>query len=100
MDGNEDVFVRRQWSHNHRIGVVPFSGLKSLQWTRMSGGVNAMAPQRFLSCIVLCTDVEGDIAHSCRHGPPPHPIRVFILKKDNPKLYAKLIEIAGSKPKQ
>ena len=41
----------------------------------------------------------GDIAHSCYHGPPPHSIKIVIVKKDNaPKIFKKIVEIAGPKP--
>jgi hypothetical protein len=27
--------------------------------------------------------IDGEIGHSCRHGPPPHRIKVCMTKKDN-----------------
>ena len=39
--------------------------------------------------------VEGEVAHSCAHGPGPHRIKVVVVKKDNdPKLIKALTEIA------
>jgi hypothetical protein len=39
---------------------------------------------------------EGTLSHSCRHGPPPHSIKVCIVKKDNaPRTFAKLVAQAG-----
>ena len=37
---------------------------------------------------IWCDDlVEGEVAHSCAHGPGPHRIKVVVVKKDNdPKL--------------
>ena len=43
--------------------------------------------------------MEGEIAHSCEHGPPPHSIKVVILKKDNrPEIFEKLLSVAGPRP--
>ena len=43
--------------------------------------------------------MEGEIAHSCEHGPPPHNIKIVILKKDNrPEIFEKLLSVAGPRP--
>lgn len=43
--------------------------------------------------------INGELAHSCSHGPAPHQIKVFITKNiNNPLLYNRLAEKAGQKP--
>lgn len=93
-----DVVIRRQWN-DYRKAKVKLSALTDLQWRRVSGGVNAVSPQPFIHGRVLCTQVDGDIAHSCMHGPPPHEILVCVVKKDNAKdVLARVLELAGPRP--
>lgn len=92
------VSIRRQ--HNdYRVAEIPLNGLSDIHWSRVSGGVNAIAPQKFPHAYVWCDEIEGEIAHSCQHGPGPHHIKVVILKKDNaPEVYEKVLEKAGPRP--
>ena len=91
----EQVSIRRQYN-DYRVAKVPFPGLSDIHWSRVSGGVNSVAPQPFLHAYVWCNQIEGEIAHSCQHGPGPHHIKVVILKKDNPpEVYEKVLEKAG-----
>ena len=93
------VRVRRQWN-NYRIGEVDLAHLHSIRWDSTSGGVGARTPQPFIHGNTTCTAILGDIAHSCRHGPPPHWIKVCVVKKDNSKeVWQKVNDIAGPKPK-
>jgi len=86
-DGDLFVWVRRHWN-DHRIGKVRLSDLSGFHWSQFSGGqiygFGRVAPQPFLHAYMLCTQViEGEISHTCRHGPPPHRIKVCMTKKDN-----------------
>ena len=86
-DHNVYVWVRRHWN-DHRIGKVRLSDLSGFHWSQFSGGqisgFGRVAPQPFLHAYMLCTRViEGEVAHKCRHGPPPHRIKVCMTKKDN-----------------
>jgi hypothetical protein len=95
----DEVYVRRQWN-DYRAGKVPLDRMDNIRWDQISGGVRTLAPQPFIHANVLCTDVEGDIAHSCLHGEGPHSIKVCITKNDNSKkVYERLLEVAGPKPK-
>ena len=92
------VVVRRQWD-DWRKATTDLSKISGLDWDNCSGGVMAPAPRFFLHGYVFCTDLEGDIAHSCRHGPPPHKIKVCLVKKDNePEVWKTLIEMAPARP--
>jgi hypothetical protein len=93
------VQVRRQWNDTRRIAGYVLDDLCEIHWSRTSGGIGRRTPQAFLHAYVLCDRiVSGDLAHSCRHGPPPHRIKVCITKKDNPKLFPRLLELAPPKP--
>lgn len=97
-DADPVVYIRRQWN-DWRIAQVLLSQLSGLGWDTVSGGVQAPAPQPFIHGYVWCTDVIGDIAHSCTHGPPPHSIKVCVVKKDNaPAVFRRLLDIVGPKP--
>jgi hypothetical protein len=48
---------------------------------------------------VLCDGmIDGELAHSCRHGPPPHEIKVCITKKHNEQVWPHILQIVGPKP--
>ena len=94
------VYIRRQWN-DYRSASTEFSFIHGLHWGWFSGGVGAPCPQPFIHGYVSCADVEGDIAHSCRHGHGPHSIKVCIVKKDNTKqMWDRLLEVAGPKPRK
>lgn len=88
------VEVRRQWN-DWRIATYRVSDVWGLHWSGESGGVRARSPRYFLHGYVLCNGmVGGELAHSCRHGPPPHEIKVCILERGNEKVFARLLELA------
>lgn len=86
-----------------RIAAVPFDRLHGIRWSDSTGGAISVQRRAGRQMIIVhfdCTDiVEGEVAHSCTHGPPPHRIRACVVKKDNPKAtYDRLLEIVGPKP--
>jgi hypothetical protein len=89
------VYVRRHWS-DYLIGTVRLSSLDGLHMDTKSGGYEGgfgvVASRPFLHGYILCTDVvTGAVGHSCRHGPPPHRIKICITQVDNDRrLYAEL----------
>jgi len=89
--------VRRQWN-GWQISKVPLENLDGFNWSRLSGGTQTPSPQPFIYGYTLCTDIEGEIAHSCLHDERPHRIKVFVVKKDNNKeVWRRLLNIVGSK---
>ena len=51
----------------------------------------------FLHGYVFCTGmVSGEISHSCRHGPPPHEVKVCITKSGNKEVWALLTDDGNS----
>ena len=89
--GGDDpiITVRRQWN-DWRQARYRLSDLSDFQMDDTSGGVWAVAPRPFLHAFVWCNRmIDGELAHSCNHGPPPHRIKICIVKKDNTKeIYA------------
>ena len=99
-DSGDDapVRVRRDWN-DHRIGTVKWSDLRDSHWDDISGGEQNPTPQPFIHGYVWCDIVQGDIAHSCAHGPGPHNIKVCLVKKDNSReVWGRLSAIVGPKP--
>jgi ribosomal protein L31E len=91
------VWVRRQWN-DWRHAQYRLSDISGLHWDDMSGGVQARAPRMFLHGYVLCDGmVSGELAHSCRHGPPPHKVKVCIVKKGNEDAWALILKTAPPK---
>jgi hypothetical protein len=89
------VLIRRHWS-DYMVGAVLLSSLDGLHMDTQSGGYEGgfgvVASRPFLHGYVYCTEIiSGEVGHSCRHGPPPHRIKVCIVQMDNDrKLYAEL----------
>jgi hypothetical protein len=79
------VTVRRQWNSPESASVASNS-IENLHMSDVSGGVRARAPRAFLHGYVWCDQlIDGELAHSCRHGPGPHRIKVCVVKRDNSK---------------
>jgi len=91
------IWVRRQWS-DYRLAKYRVDDIEGLHWTDTSGGIGTRAPRDFLHGYVWCDRmVEGELAHSCAHGPGPHRIKVCIVKKGNdPVAFAALVEKAAA----
>lgn len=87
-DASEKVYVRRQMD-DYRVASIPISRMTGLRYDTVSGGVQTDS-SLLLYCSVWCTDLEGDIAHSCVHGKPPHEIKVCVLETDNEDLWNKI----------
>ncbi len=93
--GRSSVQVRRDWN-DHRVGRVQWSDLENPRWDTVAGGTQVESRQPFIYAYVSCDKVRGDIAHSCTHGPPPHNIKVCLMKRDNSRdVWNRLIQIAG-----
>jgi hypothetical protein len=52
------------------------------RWDSVSGGVARNTSRETLFAYVDCDKMlSGELAHSCQHGPPPHRIKVAVVKK-------------------
>jgi hypothetical protein len=92
--GQTVVYVRRDWN-DRRIGKVRWSDLGNLRWDTVSGGTQIESRKPFVYAHVWCNRVQGDIAHSCLHGPAPHNIKVCLIQNDNKCFWNRIIKIVG-----
>jgi len=67
-----------------QIAVYRFSDIDGFHRGRVSDGVGRETSHDALFGYVMCDGaVSGAVAHSCRHGPAPHRIKVCIPKTCN-----------------
>jgi hypothetical protein len=91
------VVVRRQWNDWH-IGSVKFADLHHFHYRQDSGGVRARSPRPMLYAHMWCDAlVEGEVAHSCEHGPSPHEILVCIVARDNDRALMRYLKEAATR---
>ena len=93
------VWVRRQFSH-HKHAAYRLADVSRWHWSNFSGGVGHRANRFYLHAYVWCDGmIAGELAHSCRHGPPPHHIKVCITKKGNEKVWREIEAAGPQKPR-
>lgn len=77
------LWVRRQWNNMWRA-AYKLSDVDGFHWSEFSGGIQQRANRPYVHAYVWCDDaVEGEVAHSCRHGDGPHKIKVCVTAVDN-----------------
>jgi len=88
----DSVWVRRHWN-DWRHGRVLLTSMRHFHLRDAFGGVGARPPRPMLFARIWCDSIiEGEIAHSCAHGPAPHEVLVCIVQRDNSKvLYKRLL---------
>jgi hypothetical protein len=87
------VGVRRH-PGDWQTAVYRFSDIDDIHSDSVSGGVGRKTSRPALFGYVMCDSaVTGEVAHSCRHGPGPHRIKVCIPKACNKEDW-KAIEVA------
>jgi hypothetical protein len=92
------VIVQRHWDDGRRC-PVPLASLRNLYWGDGSDGHRLPSNQLFICGYVWCTEVDKRFPHSCRHGPPPHSIKVVVIKEyQNQQVFNELLSIVGPKP--
>ena len=70
------VWVRRQF-HQRESAAYDLADIEGWHQTDVSGGKHTRANRRYWHGYVWCNAMlEGSVAHSCTHGPPPHHIKV------------------------
>jgi hypothetical protein len=89
--------VRRQ-PGDWRLARYELGRISGLRWSFVGGGIQRRT-QWHVYGYVRCNEmIDGRVAHSCRHGPPPHDIKVCVTKKYNEKIWPKILDIVGPKP--
>jgi hypothetical protein len=91
------VQVRRQ-PGDFRLAAYRLSDISRVRWDYVGGGLRRRS-QWHVYGFVLCDGmISGRIAHSCKHGPPPHKVKVCITMKHNEKIWPLILAKAGPKP--
>lgn len=96
----EFVHVRRQ-PNDYRTATYRREDVEGIHFDSTTGGINTNLSHEALCGYVWCNGmVEGDLAHSCQHGPAPHRIKIVIPKNCNdPKLWSELAGREYREPK-
>jgi len=96
IDKDRIVKVRRHWS-DWKIAAVHFGSLRGFHWRAISGGIAKRSPRPFVHAYMSymsCQAVlEGELSHSCEHGPPPHEVLVCWVAKDNNAEVMKYVKV-------
>jgi len=93
------VKARRQ-PGDYRLATYPLERVYRMRWDNVGGGIQQRSAMHVYG-YVLCNElIGGKLAHSCRHGQPPHEIKVCITKKHNEQVWPRIPEIVGPKPQR
>lgn len=99
MDDEFLVAVKRH-PQDWQTAEYRMSDISGLGWSQITGGMSRRTPYPMVMGYVACDGmVSGELAHSCNHGPPPHSIKVCLIKKYNRPYWKEILERVGPKPK-
>ncbi len=72
----------RRYPTDWKTATYRVEDVEGFRWDSVSGGVAKNTSRETLFAYVDCDKMlSGELAHSCRHGPAPHRIKVAIIKK-------------------
>lgn len=91
------VNVRRQPADKLRADYR-LSDISRMEWGFFSGGRSRRTQWHVYAYVMCDAMISGKVGHSCKHGPPPHKIRICITKKYNEKIWPVISEKVGPKP--
>ena len=91
------VQVRRQ-PGDWRLARYDLTKITELRWGFIGGGIQRRAQWHVYGFVWCNEKIDGRLAHSCRHGPPPHRIKVCVTKKFNETIWPKILALVGPKP--
>jgi hypothetical protein len=91
------VKVRRQPGH-WRLADYRLSDVARLRWDYIGGGIQQRSAWHVYGYVMCDAMLSGKIAHSCKHGPPPHRVKVCITKKYNEDVWPLILAKVGPKP--
>jgi hypothetical protein len=89
--------VRRQPA-DRRLADYRLADVSRLRWDYIGGGKRQKSQWHVYGFVMCDGMIDGKVAHSCQHGPPPHKIKVCITKKYNEKIWPVISEKVGVKP--
>jgi hypothetical protein len=86
------VWVRRQFDDKSHQAAYRLGDISGWHETTVSGGRQQSANRNYWHAYVMCDAmVEGEVGHSCRHGPPPHKIKVCVVKTGNERVWPNVL---------
>jgi hypothetical protein len=98
VDSDTLVSVRRH-PNDWQTARYRLRDISGFRWDGASGGVGRATAHTALFGDVWCDAAQdGDVAHTCSHGPPPHRIKVCIPKVCNKEIWKALLAIMPPKP--
>jgi hypothetical protein len=99
-EGKDSFTIRvRRHPNDWQTAEYPVERLHGFRWDSVSGGVQVATPYTGIFAYAMCNEMTaGEIAHSCSHGPPPHRIKVYVVKKLNKDHWKQILELVGPRP--
>src|SRR5688572_22738749 len=91
------IQVRRQ-PGDWRLAAYRLSDATRMRWGYISGGIGRRSQWHVYAYVMCDGMLSGKIAHSCKHGPPPHKVKVCVTKKYNEKVWPLILAKVGPKP--
>jgi hypothetical protein len=74
------------------------SDVARLRWDYIGGGIQQRSAWHVYGYVMCDATLSGKIAHSRKHGPPPHRVKVCITKKYNEDVWPLILTKVGPKP--
>src|SRR5262249_21588061 len=98
MPNDTLVEVRRDWNDN-AAATYRLDAVSDWHCHFVGGRMRARTAPCFVYGYVMCDEaIDGRVRHSCRHGPPPHTIKICIIEAGNEDVWDEIIRCAGPKP--
>jgi hypothetical protein len=91
------IQVRRQ-PGDWRLAAYRLADISRMRWDYIGGGIQRRSQWHVYGFVMCDAMASGRIAHSCKHGPPPHKVKVCITKKYNEKVWPLILAKVGAKP--
>jgi hypothetical protein len=95
METSTTVWVRRQYNDKDNRAAYRLSDIDGWHLSDVSGGRQDVANRAYWHAYVMCDAmIEGQVGHSCTHGPAPHRIKICVVKKDNDAAWSRILRAA------
>jgi len=94
INGETVLWVRRRWNGSDRA-AYRLADVSGFHWSSTGSIHNfrGCSPRPMVHAYVWCdAELEGELAHSCEHGPPPHSVNVTVVAKDNPAALMRFVK--------
>lgn len=89
------VWVRRQYDDADHQALYRLADVAGWHLSDISGGRQAAANRNYWHGYVMCDGmIEGEVGHSCVHGPAPHRIKVCVVKRGNESAWPHILRVA------